>query len=69
MRALKAASPAPRDAGTGLGNWSTLAGGSDFDATTDAFLVQRLRHRFGLTEAVATLVVALAGLGPREASR
>lgn len=66
MRAQKAANPAPRDAGTGLGNRSSLQAGSDFDATTNILLVQRLRSRFGLTDAVAAVVLALAGLGPRE---
>jgi hypothetical protein len=63
MRSPEAANPALRDAGTGLGNRSSLAAGSGFDANTDAILVQRLRKRFGLTEAVAQVVISLAGLG------
>jgi hypothetical protein len=67
MRSLEAANPAPRDAGTGFGNRSSLAAGSGFDANTNAILVQRLRHRFGLSDAVATVVIHLAGLGSMEA--
>jgi hypothetical protein len=37
-----------------------LAARSDFHATTEALLIQRLRRRFGLTEAVAAVIVALA---------
>ena len=37
-----------------------MVAGSDFYATTDALLIQRLGRRFGLTEAVAAVIVALA---------
>src|SRR5215207_8254315 len=57
MRSPKAAHPGPREQVTGFGNRSTFPGGSDFHATTDALLIQRLRRRFGLTEAVAALIV------------
>ena len=60
MTSLKAANPAPHKQVTGFGSRSSLPARSDFHATTNALLVQRLRRRFGLTEAVAAVIVALA---------
>ncbi|WP_374679331.1 hypothetical protein [Bosea sp. 47.2.35] len=62
---LETMRPAARQRETGLGGIACLAA-STLENNISTVLVNRLRHRFGLSELHAAEVLRLASIGPKE---